>query len=657
MRILASDGTVKIDTDLDDKGLKSGLGKVSSTMGKLGSGALGLAKTGFTALAGAVAATATAMGAGAVAGVKYNNMIEQYQTSFEVMTGSAEKAADVTKQLQELGASTPFEMEDLAQTTQLLMNYGFAADDAIDRMSMLGDISQGSAEKMNRIATAYGQMSSAGKVSLEDVKQMIEAGFNPLQEISQTTGESMSSLYDRISKGTISVDEITASMQRSTSEGGKYFESMIKQSQTFDGQMSTLKDNANQLLGTLTEGIQGKLATELLPMAIDAVDQLSEAFAIGGTEGLIEAGSKILVDVITGIAQAAPGVIDTAVTVIDNIIQGFRDNSATLTQAGMDILSALINGVITLIPSLGGLVLDILGQLAKSFLDNSPKMVEEGKKTLKSITKGISDNLPEMLRTAGDVILTLLSGLTDMLPDIIDMGIELLLSLIDGIANMLPELIPMVVKIIQQIVTALWNNFPKIIQSGVNLILKLLQGIVNAVPGLVSYFPTVISSIIKAFTSINWIKIGVDLIGGIISGIAQAAGNLVKAAVDAAKGAVNAVKGWLGIKSPSRLMRDLIGKNMILGVAVGIDDETPSLIKDVKANMGNVVDEMQMEANKVSLENGITGTYKAISSDVSNTPITTNANFSGEIHTHVELDKKEVGISIAPVVAEELAFA
>ena len=75
------------------------------------------------------------------------------------------------------------------------MNYGFTADEAMDKMMMLGDISQGSADKMSRIAMAYGQMSSAGKVSLEDVKQMIEAGFNPLQEISESTGESMDSLY------------------------------------------------------------------------------------------------------------------------------------------------------------------------------------------------------------------------------------------------------------------------------------------------------------------------------------------------------------------------------------------------------------------------------------------------------------------------------
>ena len=174
------DGSLKFDTEISEKGFNSGIRKLG-----------GLAKGGMSVLAGAIGSVTAALGAGAAAGVKYNASIETYQTSFEVMTGSAEKAAEVIDRLKKVGAETPFELPDLADTTQLLMNYGFTADEAMDKMMMLGDISQGSADKMSRIATAYGQMSSAGKVQLEDVKQMIEAGFNPLQEISETTGDSM----------------------------------------------------------------------------------------------------------------------------------------------------------------------------------------------------------------------------------------------------------------------------------------------------------------------------------------------------------------------------------------------------------------------------------------------------------------------------------
>ena len=173
-----SDGSVIIDTALNDEGLNKGIDKLGGNFNKL--------KSIATKAIGAIG-----VGTLVKEGVQYNATIEQLQTSFEVMTGSATKASEVVERLKEIGAKTPFEFTGLAETTQLLMNYGFTADDAMDKMMMLGDISQGSAEKMNRIATAYGQMSSAGKVSLEDVKQMIEAGFNPLREISDSTGESL----------------------------------------------------------------------------------------------------------------------------------------------------------------------------------------------------------------------------------------------------------------------------------------------------------------------------------------------------------------------------------------------------------------------------------------------------------------------------------
>ena len=160
---LFADGKVVIETDLDEKGFKDGLNNMQNT-----------AKKGFNTIAKGVGVATTAMAGLIGFGVKYNAEIEQLRTSFEVMTGSAEKARDVISELQKIGAETPFETKDLAEVTQLLMNYGLTADDAISKMQMLGDISQGNSEKMSRIAMAYGQMSSAGKVYLEDVKQMID---------------------------------------------------------------------------------------------------------------------------------------------------------------------------------------------------------------------------------------------------------------------------------------------------------------------------------------------------------------------------------------------------------------------------------------------------------------------------------------------------
>lgn len=229
----------------------------------------------MSALLTGITAAATAIG---IAGVKFNSSIETYQTSFEVMTGSAEKAVSIITRLKDIAAATPFGLEGLAETTQLLMNYGIEGDTAIEMMTRLGDIAQGDSEKLSSIALAFGQMSSLGKVTLQDVKQMISAGFNPLQEISESTGESMESLYDRISDGTMSVDEITAAMVRSTSAGGKYFQSMEKQSKTLSGQWSTLKDTFAEASGKVMKGITDWLSARALPKAIQVVQSLGDNF-------------------------------------------------------------------------------------------------------------------------------------------------------------------------------------------------------------------------------------------------------------------------------------------------------------------------------------------------------------------------------------------
>lgn len=158
-------GSIKIKIDGDDSGLQKTLSNVKYAT-KAG---LADIKAGIDMTAAAMKGLADVVGKG----VNYNAMIEGYKTSFEVMTGSAEKATEVVERLRKLGASTPFETTDLVKTTQLLMQYGFSADDAIEKMTMLGDISQGNAEAMTSIATGYAQMSSAGKVNLQDIKQMI----------------------------------------------------------------------------------------------------------------------------------------------------------------------------------------------------------------------------------------------------------------------------------------------------------------------------------------------------------------------------------------------------------------------------------------------------------------------------------------------------
>lgn len=530
------DGSLKFDTEINESGFNSGISKLG-----------GIAKKGAGVAVAAVGAVTAALGAGVVAGVKYNASIESYQTSFEVMTGSAEKAAEVIDKLKKVGAETPFELPDLADTTQLLMNYGFSADEAMDKMMMLGDISQGSADKMSRIATAYGQMSSAGKVSLEDVKQMIEAGFNPLQEISESTGESMASLYDRISKGTISVDEITASMQRATSDGGKYFQSMEKQSQTFSGLISTLKDNAQQLLGEVVKPISDGLTESLLPAAISAIEQLTQGFEENGVSGMIQAAGNIVNGLITGIMENAPFLIST----------------------GMELLSQFWLGIAT------GL----------------PELIVKGFEIVTQLALGIMQNLPQLVTQGSAAITNYVSGLLSALPSVLQSGVQMVLRLVDGIINNLPAIVSAAAQAIARFVASVASNLPQILSTGIKIIGELASGLIRAIPNLVGKIPQIISAIKDAFLSVDWISVGVNIIKGIASGVASAAGQLVDAAVSAATDALNWVKSKLGIHSPSRVFRDQVGKNMALGIGVGFEDNIP--YKDMEKQANKMVSRIQ----------------------------------------------------------------
>lgn len=641
-----ADGHLNFDTKIDESGFSSGIKRLGS-----------LGKSGLSVLAAGVAGVTTAMGAGIAAGVKYNATIEQYVTSFEVMTGSAEKAAEIMEELQRIGAETPFETEDIAETTQLLMNYGFTADEAINKMQMLGDISQGSAEKMDRIATAYGQMSSASKVSLEDVKQMIEAGFNPLQEISESTGESMASLYDRISKGTITVDEITASMQRATAEGGKYYQSMEKQSQTINGLISTLKDNAMQLLGNVIEPISESMRTELLPAAIEAVEGISDAFEKEGVNGLIKAGSNVIASFLLGITKRAPDVIDTAFGILTSILSALTENTDGFVSAGMQIIESLILGMVEALPQLGELVMSMFLALSEHITDNAPSLA----------TKGI------------DIVLNLVNGIIDNLPTLLQAGLQMLMAIVQGIINNIPTLIAAVPRLINEFFNALWGFLPDFVMAGLELIVQLGLGIIKAIPTIIANAGEIAQAILNVIGGINifklgktlitklgsgiksllsfikerageiasgildkikntnwiqlgkhiitsignglkslgtwlvntakslfqkawntiknidWIQLGKDIVKGILNGLKNMGGALIEEAKNLGKKALNGIKSFLGIKSPSRVFRDEVGKMMAKGITVGfdlypIDDE---LDKTLSAAIPKINETMQ----------------------------------------------------------------
>lgn len=299
-------------------------------------------------------------------GVDYNATMESYLTNFKVMLGSEEAAATKISEIRKMAASTPFSLDDLTSGTQTLLQFGIAADDTTGVLQRLGDISLGNAEKLQTLTRAYGKMSSAQKVTLENVNMMIDAGFNPLNQICDATGESMSDLYKRISDGKVSFSELQAAVEAATSEGGQFYNGMMEASQTFSGRMSTLKDNVAALTGELTSGLfaaLGDLVVKLNEVVTSFLDsdekmaQLKDTIGIA-TSVVAAAGAAFLAYkgyvALATAAQVAHTVATTAMTA--------ANAAAEAGATGLALAQAALNAVISANPV--GLFVAALAALA-----------------------------------------------------------------------------------------------------------------------------------------------------------------------------------------------------------------------------------------------------------------------------------------------------
>ena len=299
-------------------------------------------------------------------GVDYNATMESYLTNFKVMLGSEEAAATKLSEIRKMAASTPFSLDDLTSGTQTLLQFGIAADDTTGVLQRLGDISLGNAEKLQTLTRAYGKMSSAQKVTLENVNMMIDAGFNPLNQICDATGESMSDLYKRISDGKVSFSELEAAVEAATSQGGQFYNGMLEASQTFSGRMSTLKDNVSALTGELTSGLfaaLGDLVVKLNEVVVSFLDsdekmaQLKETIGIA-TAVVAAAGTAFLTYKGYVAAATAIEVIHTAATTAMTAAHKAAEAGAT----GLAVAQAGLNAVLKANPI--GLVVAALAALA-----------------------------------------------------------------------------------------------------------------------------------------------------------------------------------------------------------------------------------------------------------------------------------------------------
>jgi len=186
---------------------------------------------------------------------------EQQQANLKtLLNGDAEATENLVNQIREYGKATVYDRGGLVESQKTMMAFGLDAEFAFGKLKNIGDIALGDSQKMQSLALAFSQATSSGKLMGQDLMQMINAGFNPLEVISQKTGKSMAQLKDEMSKGQISADMLAQSLEWATEEGGRFYKGAETAAETTAGKIAKMKDSIDEMKVSLFEATGGATA-------------------------------------------------------------------------------------------------------------------------------------------------------------------------------------------------------------------------------------------------------------------------------------------------------------------------------------------------------------------------------------------------------------
>lgn len=209
--------------------------------------------SGFGQLIGIVGAVGVAMAVIAGGKALFNMGVEMEQTNikFEVLLGSTAKATAMLKDLNKYADETPYTNQGIIKGAETMLAFGMANEKVMPNIKMLGDVAMGNEERLKMLTLAFSQTSSAGRLMGQDLLQMVNQGFNPLQIISENTGISMFTLKKKMEDGAISSDMVAEAFRLATSEGGKFYQMSDRMSTSAGGKFSTMMGTFKMTVGKI----------------------------------------------------------------------------------------------------------------------------------------------------------------------------------------------------------------------------------------------------------------------------------------------------------------------------------------------------------------------------------------------------------------------
>ena len=446
--------------------------------------------------------------------------------------------------LTQMGKTTPYQTNNLLDATKTMLGFGISAEDAQKNIQILGDIAMGDANKLNSLTLAFSQMSSTGKLTGQDLLQMINAGFNPLQQISKETGKSIGELKEEMADGAITSDMVAEAFQHATQEGGLFYKGAEKGGQTLEGKLSTALEGIQIALGKLTETFL-PVITKIINKIIEWTDKFASLDS--GTQKVITTIALVL---------AAIGPLISIISGIITVVQGLS--------AAMSFLAA--NPVVLIIAAIAALVVGLIALWNHC----------EG---FRNFVTGVVEFISNMVQTAVNFVVGLFNKIIDFVQNNFKSVLLFIINPFAGAFNYLYEHCEGFRNFVNNFLEGVKNAFHNGIEWIKNLIFeKIPQTITN----IINWFKELPSKLIET---------GKNAIMGLIKGFTNP--QLIWDAIkNVCSNILDGIKSFFGIASPSKLLEKEVGKWLPAGIGKGITLNTDSALKAVDSMNNSINDEM-----------------------------------------------------------------
>ena len=536
-----SDTEAKIKTlknELKDSGASGFLQSVSDKLGEIAGKVGAVGKEFTTKLTLPIVAAGTA-------GIKYNIEMEKNLSNITTLLGgNADAAKEMLDYLTQMGKTTPYQTNNLLDATKTMLGFGISAEDAQKNIQILGDIAMGDANKLNSLTLAFSQMSSTGKLTGQDLLQMINAGFNPLQQISKETGKSIGELKEEMADGAITSDMVAEAFQHATQEGGLFYKGAEKGGQTLEGKLSTALESIQIALGKLTEAF-----LPIITKIVDKIIEWTDKFA-----NLDSGTQKVITTIALVVAAIGPllSVISTIITVIQRLTIALR--------------FLIANPIVLVIAAIAAVVAAVI------YLWNHCE-------AFRNFILGIGEAIKNIVQTVVDFVVGVFNTVVGFFQENWKSILLFIINPFAGAFNYLYEHC----EVFRNFVDNFVEKIKEFFSNGINWIKNLFT----------QKIPEMISNII------NWIKelpsklleLGKNAIMGLIEGFTNP--QLIWDAIkNVCSNILDGIKSFFGIASPSKVLEKEVGKWLPAGIGEGITDNTKAALNAVDNMNKSLNDEM-----------------------------------------------------------------